>query len=156
MVCWVGSLQIAFRDALHSTDSLHTHQGDGYTASESARGHDEGLDLWPCAAWPMSPTMTQGTSVSSRTPWVVHGYPEQGPLKGPASRHRRSYSKTLASSFQGWRPHGPLTLLLRVPRRNIRLWLSSDMWLSEQLHLRPHHRDLLLQPRMEGGTMWSR
>lgn len=123
--------------------------------SGTAKSCDESLSLQSVAAWPLESQRDSRNASQLWAPWMVWVSLDRDPLKGLTSRLTRSYGETLTPGSQGWRA----TLdshLLRVPCRNVWLWLSPDMWLSEQLYLWPHHRDLLLQPRMEGGTMWSR
>lgn len=46
--------------------------------------------------------------------------------------------------------------VFRVSTRNLWVWLSTGMWLSQQLHMWSHHWNLLLQSRLEGYEVWSR
>lgn len=61
--------------------------------AESIRSYDEGLSLWPCATWPVSPTMVRGMLAVSRTSQVAQVCLNSNPLEGMASRHTGSNSK---------------------------------------------------------------
>lgn len=144
---------------LSFTDYLCMHQGNGNAAAWNIKNCNGWLAT-QCVPWTMSPFVAQRTESSSGIPWAAQFILNRNALRGlPSSyTHRAIRQQTaLLHNPNTGRSHWlGLICFPRVSCRNLWLWMLPDMWLSEQLHLRPHHWDLLLQPRMEGSTMWPR